>query len=101
MRALVALTMCVGAWAAAPGAAQPCDGQWLPGDGVPGVNGHVGAMVYWDPDGPGPMPPVLVVGGSFNVAGDSFVSNIAAWDGTTWSALGTGLNGEVFALAAR
>jgi hypothetical protein len=34
----------------------------------------------------------LCVGGSFNMAGGKTASNIAVWNGTTWSALGTGTN---------
>ncbi|MFG0276198.1 MAG: hypothetical protein ACF8QF_14195 [Phycisphaerales bacterium] len=41
----------------------------------------------------------LYAGGVFNTAGGQPVSNIARWDGASWSALGPGLNGPVFALA--
>jgi len=41
---------------------------------------------------------VLVAGGIFDAAGGTSVSNVAAWDGTSWSALGPGLNGQVSAL---
>ncbi len=44
----------------------------------------------------------LVVGGSFAIAGSVPASNIAIWNGSTWSALGSGLGGGgdgVFALA--
>ena len=68
-----------------------CTGQWLPGAGVPGISGVVRASVMWDPDGPGPLPPVLVVAGSFTVADGSQVSNIAYWNGSSWSGLGSGL----------
>lgn len=33
----------------------------------------------------------LVVGGDFDLAGDTPVANVASWDGHTWSALGAGL----------
>lgn len=36
----------------------------------------------------------LIVAGFFNDAGGVPVSNIARWDGSSWSALGTGLAGE-------
>jgi hypothetical protein len=43
----------------------------------------------WDPDGAGPLPEELVVGGAF-VSVDGVVANaIAAWDGRQWTALGT------------
>jgi hypothetical protein len=71
-----------------------CATQWLPGDGIPGVNGSVVSMVIRDPDGlAGPMPWRLVVGGSFTIAGNTAVQNIAEWDSESgrWSALGAGL----------
>jgi hypothetical protein len=68
--------------------ARSCD--WLPGEGVPGTDGQVWAMTTWDPDGPGPQPELLIAGGNFSVAGEIFASNIAAWNGSAWQALGTG-----------
>src|SRR5258708_38374793 len=44
----------------------------------------------------------LYVGGNFTMAGGSAVNHIAKWDGSAWSALGSGLTGGaegVFALA--
>jgi len=41
----------------------------------------------------------VFAGGEFSKAGDANVSNIAEWDGTNWTALGTGV-GAVYALAA-
>ncbi|MCU0867811.1 MAG: hypothetical protein MUC36_28835 [Planctomycetes bacterium] len=41
----------------------------------------------------------LFVGGSFTRAGTVVTSNIARWNGSAWSALGTGLIGSVRALA--
>lgn len=35
----------------------------------------------------------LVVGGNFSSAGGNFTDNIAAWDGSNWSTLNTGLQG--------
>src|SRR5438552_17910823 len=81
-----------------PYAAAQCQSQWLPGEGIPGVNGEVHAVTTWDPDGPGVQPEVLVVGGSFTVAGDILANNIATWNGTSWKAVGAGLNGDVRAL---
>jgi hypothetical protein len=40
----------------------------------------------------------LIVAGFFNDAGGVSVSNIARWDGSSWSALGTGLAGEAEAM---
>lgn len=42
----------------------------------------------------------LYVGGNFTGAGGLLVNYIARWDGSTWSALGTGLNNAVRCLAA-
>jgi hypothetical protein len=42
----------------------------------------------------------LIVGGQFNQVGTTSANNIAAWDGTTWTPLGTGTNNIVLSLAA-
>ena len=58
--------------------------------GVSGTNGFkVNAMVAYNGE--------LYVGGIFQKAGDGSIvaNNIAKWNGTSWSALGTGANGEV------
>lgn len=61
---------------------------------VDGVNGVVYASAL---DGSGN----LYVGGEFNAAGycTDTCKNIAKWNGTTWSALGTGFDKQVWALA--
>ncbi len=56
----------------------------------------------WDPDGAGPAPTRLVIGGRFAIAGwlagssttPVAANNIATFDGTSWSALGAGLEGN-------
>lgn len=75
-------------------------GGWLSGDGLPGPNGNVYALVVWDPDGTGPVSAKLVVAGEFAIAGDVLANNIAAYDLETgaWSSLGEGVNGRVNAL---
>jgi len=40
--------------------------------------------------------PVLYVGGTFSSAGASAASNVARWDGASWSALGSGTNNHVY-----
>lgn len=40
----------------------------------------------------------LYVAGSFNMAGATSASNVASWNGSSWSALGPGTNGWVHAL---
>ncbi|MCC6678612.1 MAG: hypothetical protein IT436_15875 [Phycisphaerales bacterium] len=63
----------------------------------------VACMTEWDPDGPGPERSLLVIGGDFPNAGSTTVNNIAAWDGSAWRALSTGITGTgaaVYALAS-
>ena len=80
--------------AVAPASAQ-CTDQWLPGEGLPGLDYTVFAAAVYD-DGSGPA---LYVAGQFSVAGDVFADNIARWDGTSWSPLASGgMNGYVHAL---
>lgn len=43
----------------------------------------------------------LVAGGVFTTAGGVAASNIARWNGTAWSPLGTGTGARVYALAVR
>lgn len=73
--------------------------QWLPGEGLRGPDAPVNALTSWDPDGPGPATPLLVAGGDFSIVGTAAANRIAAWDGTSWQPLGSGMNGEVRALA--
>ncbi len=57
-----------------------------PGDPVSTPRGKVSCSVLWDPDGAGPAPVALVVGGSFTVgSGDT---QVAMWDGSAWTSLG-------------
>ena len=39
---------------------------------TPGVAGEVAAMVRWDPDGQGPLSPVIVIGGQWQGVGGQF-----------------------------
>jgi hypothetical protein len=63
-----------------------------------GLNGPVRAMTVFDPDGPGPLPDLLIVGGAFSNAGGVPVNNIAAWNGSSWQPLGPGVSGTVRAM---
>ena len=58
------------------------------------TNPRVEALAVFD-DGSGPA---LYAAGQFGVAGGVSVSHIAKWDGSSWSALGSGINGSVSAL---
>jgi hypothetical protein len=59
------------------------------------------ALTVVDEDGEGPNPAALFLGGAFDHVGGTpgiAALNLARYDGT-WSALGDGLNGSVYALA--
>jgi trimeric autotransporter adhesin len=79
-----------------------CSGAfgWLPGFGLPGMNGSVRALTVFD-DGLGGGP-ALYAGGQFTMASGVTVNKIAKWNGTSWSSVGTGstngVNNTVFAL---
>lgn len=80
----------------APAVIGQCDPQWQSGDPVATPTGVVEATALWDPDGNGPAPTVLVAGGNFTVGGAA--ANVATYDGTDWSALGTAPLGYVNSL---
>jgi hypothetical protein len=62
------------------------------GAGPGGSNPYVNALAVSGND--------LYVGGYFTNAGGILANRIAKWDGNSWSALGSGMNGGVFGLAA-
>ena len=68
------------------------DANWISMGGIPGANGTVYAAVV---DGSGN----LYIGGTFTAAGNTIATNIAQWNGSSWSALGSGMNNVVSALA--
>ncbi|MBN2211737.1 MAG: hypothetical protein JW709_10120 [Sedimentisphaerales bacterium] len=72
----------------APSCLGQCEPGWKSGQGIPGVSGGVNAITTWDPDGAGPEPNLIVVGGEFKIAGNVIANNLAAWDGTSWRGLG-------------
>lgn len=59
------------------------------------IGGFVTSLAVHD-DGSGPA---LFVAGGFTSAGGAPANQIARWNGTSWAALGSGLNNNVFALA--
>jgi hypothetical protein len=61
-----------------------------------GMNTHIWDLEVWD-DGSG-AGPCLYAAGEFITAGGVTVNRIARWDGSTWTPLGTGMNGVVRAL---
>jgi hypothetical protein len=77
------------------------DGQaWSPlGSGISGgFDPFVSAFACFDEDGDGPQPPALFVAGEFANAGGVTVSNVARWNGASWSDVGGGTSGFVDAL---
>src|SRR5262249_17872141 len=90
-RSLVALLLTALSliFSSAPARAQPfCEAGFLPTMGLPGPWGTVNTAASWDPDGPGPLEPQLVVAGSFTFAGSVPVTNVAIFDGAQWGPLG-------------
>ncbi|MCK5943676.1 MAG: delta-60 repeat domain-containing protein, partial [Planctomycetes bacterium] len=77
-----------------------CASEWRSAGGLPGVLGDVLALAPWDPDGAGPAPEVLAVGGDFSIAGGALRRNLALWNPVTnaWSSLGGDADGPVTAL---
>src|SRR5687767_11151965 len=81
-----------------------CTFEWRAGEGLPGLynvgpfHGSAAATTTWDPDGPGPQSELLVVGGTFTIAGNVPANYIATWNGKTWQSLGGGTNSTVLAL---
>lgn len=85
MRAAGALFTLAGS--AIPTAHAQCGPQWLAPLPPVGVEGTTHAVCSWDPDGPGPLNPWLVVGGFIEAAGGMEANNVAAWDGVRWHSL--------------
>lgn len=74
------------------GASDPDDVYWEDhGFGFQGTNGVVYGLVVYNGQ--------LIVGGSFSHAGNTPANNVAAWNGSSWTSLGSGINSSVFALA--
>lgn len=78
-----------------------CDTGWVAGATGLGINDPVWAATSWDPDGPGPLQPRIVVGGRFTSAGGIPANRVAMWDPATgaWSALGSGMDDYVLCFA--
>lgn len=77
-----------------------CAVSWVSTGGFPGVNGNVSASTMYDPDGAGPAPARLVIGGAFSAVGSLPIAGLAAWDPASgsWSSLGS-MTGGCVALA--
>ena len=72
-------------------AAQPnfTDANWMGMGGVPGADDEVVAAVA---DGSGNV----YIGGRFEVVGSVLANRVAKWDGSRWSALGSGIGDSYF-----
>jgi hypothetical protein len=68
------------------------DANWISMGVVDGTDGTVYSVVT---DGSGN----LYIGGGFATASGTAAKYLAQWNGSSWSALGSGLNGGVYALA--
>jgi len=68
-------------------------GNWYGTGGVSGGNGSVLALAEDDVNG------ILYAAGNFRSAGGVGATNLAAWNGSSWSPLGSGMNNSVAALA--
>ncbi len=78
-------------------ASAQCGPAWIPGNAL-GFSDEVLATVIWDPDGAGPKPELLIVGGKFTDVTGIPVSRVASYDGAVWKPLGEGVDGAVRAL---
>ena len=67
------------------------DANWISMGGIPGADNVVRAAAV---DGSGN----LYIGGDFTAVGDVIANRIAKWNGSSWSALGSGMNDTVMAL---
>ena len=68
-----------------------CTGQWLGGFASPMMDGSTSTLARASNGD-------LLAGGFFFHAGGVTVNHVARWNGTSWSALGSGVNGRVSAL---
>ncbi|MBL8733795.1 MAG: hypothetical protein JNN13_15600, partial [Planctomycetes bacterium] len=82
--------------------AAQCGTQWSALSGVPGVAGpSVRAATRWDPDGAGPSPELVVLGGDFAGASMTLSPRVVSYEPLTetWAPLGAGVDGLVEAFA--
>ncbi len=65
----------------------PDDKYWGRGPNYQGIDGTVNALAVYNG--------TLIVGGNFSVACDTIACSIAAWDGSSWAPLGSGITYEI------
>jgi hypothetical protein len=69
------------------------DANWISiSPSIPGTDGDITAAVMDDLGN-------LYIGGNFGAVGTVLANHVAKWNGSNWSALGSGLSGTVYALA--
>lgn len=97
---LIALTALLSAGPSALNALAQCEPRWVAADLPPGTDQTVRFAIVWDQDGPGPSPPMFVIGGDFTTIDASNTPGIAVRDfkDGRWAPLGPGLIGSVRAL---
>lgn len=92
--------------AAATARAQ-CERRWsTPNGAMNATNGPIGTILdstLWDPDGAGPLRPLLVVSHSIGAGriGQNevqFGNAVNTWDGATWVTLGSNIGGHAYDL---
>lgn len=85
----------------APSLAAQCATQWSTTGPQAELTGQGECAALWDPDGSGPQPQRLVVGGQELIGGaEPIRQRVMTWDGSRWQALGPGPGtaGRVLAL---
>src|SRR5437016_628427 len=82
---------------ATPAATPFSDPNWVSMNGLPGTDllPTDDAVVAAVADNAGN----LYIGGNFTLVGDVIANHIAKWNGTNWTALGSGTSDKVYALA--
>jgi len=88
------ISICLSLLAAAPSLSAQCGASWQGLSTLPGTNNPVWDLTTWDRDGAGPLPPLLVAGGNFDLVGPLRVGGLVAYDPSTaqWSSLGGGVS---------
>jgi hypothetical protein len=81
---LLAFLPCLGA------ARAQCSLEWTSGGPQLDLTGLGQCSTLWDPDGAGPLPQRLVIGGGTLSAANAIDQRVVTWDGTQWEALGPG-----------
>ena len=86
------VVICAAVFVASVAGSESAVGQWLDTfTSTDSLNGRVFSLAIGE-DGD------LFAGGQFTLAGGREVNHVARWDGTEWHALGSGTDGEVFAI---